>query len=207
MIAWIIVALVLMLILMFPIGIDAAYSEKERFVKLKLGPFRRMLFPGTGKKKPKAAKKPKPKSEAQAEEAPKRKRKLTLDDILTLAKIALRALRRFRMHLCIDLLMLRWTAASDDPYRAVVQYGRVNAFLGALSGPIHKTFLILDEDVRTQLDFEHSRPALEGRLVMSIQIWEILLISICAGASGLKWYLGKKREQRAAVGCAGKEPV
>ena len=209
MLAWMIVLLVLLLILAIPLGADAAYGPREAFLKLKIGPFRKTVLPGTGRKKPKQDKPQKPKTETPAEEKPAgRKIKLTLEDFLELAEIALKALRRFNLHLSVDLLELDYTAASADPYGAVVQYGRVNAFLGAIAGPLHRTFLIRREDVRTGLDFEAAKPAVSARLVLSIQVWEILLIAVCAGASGLRWYLNKKRAARAdAVGSAGKEPV
>ncbi len=209
MLAWLIVLLVLLLILAIPIGADAAYGPQQKFLKLKIGPFRKTLLPGTGRKKPKQDKPKKPKTETPDGEKPAgRKIKLTLEDVRELAEIALRALRRFKLYLSIDLLELDYTAASADPYGAVVQYGRVNAFLGAISGPLHRTFLIRREDVRTGLDFEAAKPVVSAHLILSIQIWEILVIAICAGASGIRWYLNKKRAATAAdAGSAGKETV
>ena len=212
MIGWCIVLLILLLILIFPVGADAAYSREGSWLTLKLGPFRKTLLPGNGKEKPEKKKhKKENKKEAQTapEEAPpKKKRKLRLDDLLTFAEIALDTLRRTCAHLSIDLFCLDWTAAAADPYAAVVQYGRVNAVLGALSGPAHRVFHFRKEDVRTSLDFEAEKPAISARLVLSLQIWEILLIAICAGIAGLRWYLNKKRTERAALESdAGKEPA
>ena len=211
MIAWIIVILVLLLILTFPIGIDLAYSPERFWLKLKLGPFRMLIMPGGGKKKRKKKKaaeaQPKPEEAAGAKKK-RRLPKLGLDDIRTLAEIVLKAIRRFRAHLSVDKLFLDWTSASADPYAAVVQYGRVNALLGALAGPVHRTFHIRHEDVRVGLDLEATKPIIDAQLVMSLQVWEILLIAVCAGASGIRWYLKKKRIERAAAeGSAGKEPA
>ena len=211
-IGWLIVLLILLLILTFPVGADASYSPEASWRKLKLGPFRKTLLPKSGKEKPKK-KKPKkePDQQAQAssEEASKKKKlKLGFDDLLTLAEIALDTLRRFCAHLSIDELSFDWTAASSDPYAAVVQYGRVNAALGALSGPAHRVFHFRKEDVRTSLDFEAEKPVVSVHLVLSLQNWEILLIAICAGVAGLRWYHYKKRKERAAVESdAGKEPA
>ena len=188
-----ILLLVLLVILLIPVGVDACWDAEQRWVKLKIGPFRKTLLPGSGKKKTK--KKPKPKL------------KLGLDDLMELAEIGLSALRRFNYHLSVDRLHLRYTAASADPYGAVVQYGRVNALLGALSGPLHAVFHVRDEDVRTELDFEADRPCVAARLVLTIQVWEILYIAVREGIAGLKWYIEKKREARALAGDAGKELV
>ena len=201
MLAWIIVIAVLLLILAFPVGIDAAYGADARFLKLKLGPFRRTLLPRSGKKKRKE-KNAAPKKPEQEETAPKKKSRYSLDDILTLAEIALDAIHSFRMHLSVDRFALRWVAASGDPYDAVQQYGRVNALLGLLLGRIHNSMKIRDEDIRTELDFTRARPEIEARLIASIQIWELLLISLCAGAAGLRWIRRKKREERAAAAAA-----
>ena len=77
---------------------------------------------------------PEPEEKPSEQKKEKKKKKLTLDDILTLAEIGLDALRRFRMHLSVDRIMLHYTAAAADPYDAVQQYGKVNAALGVLAG-------------------------------------------------------------------------
>ncbi len=205
MLAWIIVIVVLLLILIFPVGIDAAYGGDERFLKLKLGPFRKTILPPE-KNKPKKKKKKKDEKpeqeEAEPEEKQKKKRRITLDDVLTLAEIGLDALHRFRVHLSIDRFRLYWTASASDPYSAVLQYGRVNAALGALTAKAHGALKVRDEEIRTTLDLEAERPEIRVRLIMSIQIWEILLIGLCAGAAGLRWILKKKRNERAAAAAA-----
>lgn len=210
MLAWVIVLLVLLLILSIPLGADAAYGPDGYCIKLKIGPFRKKLLPGMEISRPKKKKPAKPETE-QTEKKPQKRKlklKLDLDDLIELAKIVLRSLRRFGMRLDVDLLQLDWTAAAADPYDAVLQYGGVNALLGIISGPVHNVFSIRSEDIRTGLDLEASRPVISARVVASIQIWELLYIAICAGASAVWQYLKKKREQRTAdYGDAGKEPV
>lgn len=204
MIALYIILLVLLIILLIPVGLDACWDGEQRWVKLKIGPFRKTVLPGKGKKK--RNKKPKQEAAAaQAEEKPKPKLKLTPDDVMELLKIGLDILRRFNYHMSIERLRLHYTAASSDPYGAVLQYGRVNALLGVLAGPLHTVFRILDEDVRTELDFEATRPRIAARLIFGIRVWAILFIVICGGISVLKWYLNHKREARAEAGSAGKE--
>jgi hypothetical protein len=201
-----VILLILLIILLIPVGADACWDGEQRWVKLKIGPFKKTLLPGSGKKKPKKKPKAEPPA-AQAEEKPKRKLKLAPDDIMELLEIALNVLRRFNYHLSINKLQLHYTAASADPYGAVLQFGRVNALLGALAGPLHTVFHIRNEDVRTELDFEATRPKIAARLVLVIQVWEILFIAVSEGVAGLKWYIKQKREARAEVGSAGKELV
>lgn len=204
MIVWIIVLLVLLLILICPVGIDAAYQASQFSLKLKIGPFRKALFPREkrDKKKKKKEKQEKPEPKEPEEEQPKKKQRFTLDDILTLAEIGLDALHRFRVHLSVDLFLLYWTAAAADPYDAVMQYGRINAALGSLMGKAHAALKIRDEDVQTTIDLTLDHPKIETRLILSIQIWEVLLIGIAAGAAGLRWMIRKKRDERAAASAA-----
>ena len=200
-----VILLILLLILMIPVGVDACRDAEQRYVKLKIGPFGMTILPGGRKKKPKKEK-PKPQAQpAQTGERPKRKRKLALDDLREIAQIALDMLRHIAYHLSVDRLMLHYTAASDDPYRAVLQYGRVNALLGSLAGPFHRVLRVVHEDVRTDLDFEATRPRIAARIVVTIQIWEILLIAFSDCIAAFKCYSRKKREARAESGSAGKE--
>ncbi len=200
MLGWMIVILLLLLILSIPVGIDGAYSADAWYLKLKLAFFRKTLLPGKktekAEKKKKEAKKPKAADTKPAKE--KKKLHLSLDDILTLAEIGLDALHRFRIHLSVDLFRLHYAAAASDPYAAVLQFGRVNAVLGALLSKAHNSLKIRKEDVQTELDLSADRPQISAGLILTIQIWEILLILLCAGVSGLRWYGRKKRTERAA---------
>ena len=201
MIALCIIAVVLLLILILPVGVDASYLALQASVKVKAGPLCFQILPAKEKKpkKPKKNQKKKPKpAEGHEKEKEKGKQKatLTFDDIVELAKLALTALGRFRRCLSVDLLMLHLTAASADPCDAVMLYGRVNAALGALRAPAHRALKIRREDLRTAVDFDAAAPEIDARIVATIQIWEILYIGICAAAAFLRWYCGKKRTEK-----------
>ncbi len=205
MLVWIIVIVLLLLFLACPVGIDAACTQDKRHLKLKIGPFRKKLLPAEKKKKPQ-----KPAAEDKQEEKPreeKKKRKITLDDILTLAEIALDTLHAFRMHLTVDRFLLHWTTAASDPYDAVQQYGRINAVLGIMAGKAHASLTIRDEDIQVELDLTRDKPLIEVCLILSIQIWEILWIGLCAGAKGLRWIWNKKRNERAAAAAASERSI
>lgn len=205
MLVWIIVIVLLLLILACPVGIDAAYTQDARHLKLKIGPFRKQLLPAEKKKKPQKPPEAGKQEEKSREE--KKKRKITPDDILTLAEIALDTLHAFRMHLTVDRFLLHWTAAAKDPYDAVQQYGRINAVLGIMAGKAHASLTIRDEDIQAQLDLTREKPLIEVCLILSIQIWEILWIGLCAGAKGLRWLMNKKRNERAAAAAASERSI
>ncbi len=202
MLAWIIVLAVLLLLLMLPIGADAAFGDDGFSLELKLGPLRRQLLPSQKPKAKNAKKKKRRDASVSADEKkPKRKMKLTLDDILELLHIALKTLDRFRLHLSVDLFQLHWIAGAEDPYDAVLQFGRVNEALGLLRPSAHRVLNVRRDDLLTELDFAADRPKISGRIILSIQIWEIILLALCAGGSAAGWYIRKRRLQR--IDCAG----
>ena len=200
MLALVIVLAVLLLILSVPLGVDAAYSPEQSYLKLKIALFRKRLLPKDGtKKKEKKEKKPEPEKPQEEKKPEGKKRSLSFDDILTLAELGLNAVRRFRARLSVDYFRLHWIAAASDPYDAVLQYGRVNAGLGLLCGASHRALRIREEDVETELDLSAPKPKIDTRIVLSIQIWELIWIGACVGFAGLRWILQKKRAERAAV--------
>lgn len=194
MLAWIIVLVLLLLFLILPVGVDAAFARSQFTLKCKIGPFHLRLLPGKPgkrrKKAPPAHQPDKPKKEA--------KLKLNKNDIFSLLRILLRTLKRVQAHLSIDLLRLHWTAGAEDPYDAVMQYGGLNAGLNTLYPLAHAVLHIREEDLYTDLSYELSKPEIDARVVATLQIWEILLIGICAGAAVLRWYWNKRRNARSA---------
>lgn len=197
--AWIIVLLLLLLLLILPVGVDFRYDGAIA-LKLKLGPIRVGLLPKAEKPASgKAEAKPDPKPKKEKVKTPKSEKKLRLnkDDIFTLLKTAFRALGRFRRHLSIDRLELNWLSAAEDPYDAVMQFGWLNAGLHTLMPYVHEVLKIRGEDIRTAVDLELKKPQITAAVTATLQIWEILLIGFCAVGSVLKWYLKKKKQERA----------
>ena len=195
MIALCIIVVLALLILILPVGVDVSWLSRRFLLRVKAGPVRVQLFPPKAKK----PKKPKEKREKQPKAAKgheTEKEKLTPDDIVELSKLAMGALGRFRQCLSVDLLMLHLTAAAEDPYDAVMLYGRVNAALGTLRAPVQRLLKIRSEDIQTAVDFDRSVPAIDARLVATIQIWEILYIGICAGLAFLRWWLKRKKRRK-----------
>ena len=201
MLGWIIVLVLLLLFLILPVGVDAAFAQSQFTLKVKLGPLRLQILPKKpGKQKEKKPREPRPKKPKEPKEPKEQKPKLTLtrDDIFTLLGIVFRALHRFRTHLSIDLLRLHWIAGAEDPYDAVIQYGSLNAGLNTLYPLARKVVHIREEDLRTDLAYELTASEIDARVVATLQIWEIFLIGICAGAAGLRWFLKKRRTARGA---------
>jgi len=198
MIALIIVVAVLLLILCLSVGADAAYDSAGFTLKLKLGPVTKTLLPKPEKKRKKQKKKEEPEEEEEEGEKPKQELPFrpTLDDIRELLGIFFRLLGRLRRGLSVDLVLLHLLVAAEDPCDAVKTYGAVNAVLGALSGPVHRALKIRREDIQTCVDFEEASWIVEARIVLTLQIWEILYAVLCAGCAAGTWYLRKRRAEK-----------
>lgn len=195
--ALVIIAVVLILFLILPVGVDAAYDGAVFALKAKAGPVKIQILPKKEKPpEPEGEEKPEKEKKKKREQEHKPKQKLTLDDILELAGIGLKALGRFRRSLSVDKLMLHMAAAAPDPYDAVLLYGRVNAGFSALSPLLHRALKIREEDIRTCVDTEPGSMFLEARVVVTLQIWEILYIAFSAGFAALRWLIKRKRKIR-----------
>lgn len=200
MLALSIIAAVIILILITPVGADAAFGGDGPFsLKIVIGPLRLTLLPP----KPKKEKKPKKPKAKKAKKKPadgekKPKLKLALGDIFALAKIALAALGRFRRKLSLDVLTLHLIAGAPDPYDAVMQYNYLNTGLGVLWPLLNRAFNIRRRDVRTALDIGAEGLAAEGRVKATLRIGQILHIANCALYALIKWYLPRRRAEKAA---------
>ena len=189
---WCIVIVALLLLLILPLGVDASYLDKKGAVKLKIGPILVQILPKKGKNKsPEPGdKKEKPKAAGE----PRKKQPRSSGDIVSLAKLALDLLARLRRRLSIDLLQLRFVAGSEDPYRAVMLYGRANAILASLLPPARLAFKLRQEEISTAVDFNRSLPMIEGRLVATLQVWELIYLAVCALWAFLKWKRQRKQK-------------
>lgn len=207
MLALSIIAAVIILILITPVGVDAAFGGDGPFsLKIVIGPLRLPLLPP----KPKKEKKPKKPKAKKAKKKPadgekKPKPKLALGDIFALAKIALAALGRFRRKLSLDMLTLHLIVGVPDPYDAVMQYNYLNTGLGVLWPLLNRAFNIRRRDVRTALDIGAEGLAAEGRVKATLRIGQVLHIANCALYALIKWYLPRRRAEKAAEKAAAAE--
>jgi len=206
-----IIILIIVLLLILPVGADASFGDAGFALKVKIGPFRVGILPSAGdaeKKKSKKEKKQKKKSakgdgdEKKPGKTKKSGQKLTFEDIKGIARLGLELLGRFRRSICVDLLKLHIACAGGDPYDAVINYGRINAALGAALPLLHKCFKFRREDYDTRIDFESEKLKIDARLIMSVTIGEILLIVLCAAVGFLKWMLRRRRRAKSAAKAA-----
>lgn len=209
MIALGIIILILIVLLLLPVGVDASYIEGVFTLRAKAGPIRIGIVPGKEKDEEKEKKSPKPKKEkkkkkpgtgeAESKKKSRSKLKLSFEDIMTILRIALRALGRFRRSIRVEKLMLHFVSAGPDPYSAVMNYGYFNAAIGAVQPLLHKVFRVKDEDYSSAVDFEADKTKIDCRIVLTVRIGEILLLVLCAAFAFLKWFLSYRRRAKAQV--------
>ena len=201
MIGWGIVLAVIVLLLLTKVGVHVRYGD-ELALSAKVGLLRIRILPAKEKKpkekKPeKKKKKEKKKKPKAAEGHEKKKQKLTLEDILDIVKLGLKALGRFGRALRLDRLHLHICVAKGDPYDTVAQYGYLNAALGAGLPLLHRAFRIKDEDITTAFRFDAAETALRCEVIATFRIGAILRIVLWAGGGFLVWLIRRKRRAKA----------
>ena len=186
---WILLILLLLLIglMLLPVGVDAEYNPEGFFLRVKAGPVRLTILP----KKPKKPKKPKT-EKPKKEKKPKKKPKLTLDLIFTLIRLALEAVSTFRKKLKVELFRLWLLVATKDPYQTATLYGTISAALEGLYPFAARALDIKDRDVRLNADFTEESMGVEGRLILTIRIGQILGIGLVFLWKLFIWYLQQR---------------
>ena len=193
-----VILLLLGLVLFTPILVRAIWEEGLR-VRLRVGPVKLQVYPP--KKEEKGDKPPKKKKASEKKdtgEKPAKKRKsITAEQILYLLEalppILGRALRRVGRRVRIGPLKVWLLLSAEDPADTALLYGRVEAALMAALPILHRHLAIRDQDIRIYPDFEGNGTDWRLDVGVSIRLWDVLVIGLCAGGSGLKALIGMKR--------------
>ncbi len=193
----IIVGLIVLLCLI-PVGFDAGYEQGKVHVSAKVMGILLQLYPKPppDPNKPPKEKKPKkekPKKEQEEKKPKKRKLSFNRDELLELAKAALKALGRFGRKLQVDRFLLHLRLTGDDPSDTAILFGYLNAALSSLAPLARSCFTVKDSDVRTELDFSAEKTELDAALAMSIRIGQVLGVALGVGAKALVILLKNKR--------------
>lgn len=170
-------------ILLLRVGVSASYTESGARADARLGPFRFRLYPPKEKKKPPAEK---PKREQPEAETAEKKKGGTLKELRSLVGPLLDALGKLRRKLRVDLLTIDFTAASEDPSRAALEFGYASAGLGALLALLENTLDIRGRDIRTQVDFERKTPLIRAAATLSVRLGTLLAIALPFALTYLK---------------------
>lgn len=212
MIGWIIAAVLLLLIFAVPYGIDASYTDGIFRLAVKAGVLRFFLLPAkpktpqqlaraAEKKRLKKEKKAAEKAEKEAKAAakpPKAKKPPDMDFLLALAGMGIRAVKRFFKSLSLDRLDFRYTAASDDPFDTAAQYSAACAAASALAPLNDRVIRARCGEIVLDADFDRDKPDVSGRIVVSLQLYKIVLLGIAFAFEYLKWKVQHRKSAAAS---------
>lgn len=198
-VAWILVGLVVLIIavvLLVPIGADVAYIDEKFRLALRVDGFAIQLLPKKEKKdeekkeeeKPKKEKEKKEPEEKKPEEEKKpRKFNFTKEELLELAKKAIKGLGKFGKF-TVRKFMLHFTAAGQDPYNTVMFYNYVNGALCILAPICRKHLDVKDNvDVWTNVDFTTDKIQLDTELSVTLRLIQVVraALAVAVGVIGV----------------------
>ena len=187
------VLLVLFGIVLFtPAGVRLSYESGALRVSVRFGPVRTTVYPR--KKKEAAEKAPEPPAKA-AEQPPAEKKKTSVNreqilySLEVLPPVLGKALRRVGRSLRFDPLQLHLLVAGRDPADTAVLYGRIQGALAAGLPTLHRLTNIKNQDIQLFLDFSEEKMDCIADVGVSLRLWDVLVMLVCAGCSALRWYL------------------
>ncbi len=217
-----IVLAVLLLIGLLPVGARVRYDDGDLTVQLAAGPVRIGLYPAKPlhgkklarqfakqqrkelvkrqKKLEKARKKAvekarKKRGEALPEPAGKKK-KIPLDQLLPLAKLALRVVGSLPRKLLVRELYLHAVFGGKDAAEAASGYGRAWALIGSVLPPLERCFRIRKRDVGVELDYGRTKLALTARLDIRMRVGTAVWLALSAAARAVVILIQNKRKSK-----------
>ena len=198
-VAIIIVAVIL--VLLIPVGVAADYDAEGFRLSARISVADFLIFPRK-KKKPKddlEAKNKKKKSKIR-----KFKLNFSIEEWFEVAKIAVKALGRFRKSICFDRIKLIYVSANPDPSIAAVRYNAVNAALNSVTPLFEKAFKVRNREVNISTDYDAETSSGEFGATLSVRVGQILyIILLAAFAFGVVFFksrINKRRERKASRG-------
>ncbi|MBQ1282132.1 MAG: DUF2953 domain-containing protein [Oscillospiraceae bacterium] len=210
--ALLIIAAVLVLLFIVPIGARVIYNENGVVVKVVFGLIRFKVVPGKPKKpkseeekaaekKKKAAKKAAKKKKGavkklQKKEKPKKKKPIgaLIKEFLPLIKLGLHALADLRKLPTIHKIKIRVTYGASDAAQAAMNYGLAWSIIGAGMGMLSQAMRIRKQDVQAVLDYECHEMRITADAVVTVTLWRLLGYGIHYGIKAIKILLDNKKK-------------
>lgn len=194
------IAAVLVLISLIRLGVQVIYVPSGLTVKVKAGPIWVTILPRKKKKKTKRTKKEEDKPQAEEKSGD------MLGQIRRALPLVAEAAGRLRRKVRLDRIYLDVTAAAPDPASAALAFGGVNAMLGMIWPLVEQNFNVRDRRIRTQVDFEASRPAASLDAAATLTIGQALALAVWL-APRLPQIMGEKQREKKRTDTVQKEAV
>ena len=192
-----VILLLLGLILFTPILVRVMREEEGLLVRLHVGPVKLQVYPPKEEAQQPLEEEEKPQEKKTKAKPAKQRKPLTKEQILYLVEklppILGRALRRVSRRVRIGPLKVYVLLSEEDPADTALLYGKVEAALMAALPVLHRHLQIRDQDIRIYPDFQGSGMDYQLDVGIAIRLRDVLVIGLCAGASGLKTLIGMKR--------------
>ena len=203
-----VVALLLVILAMLPVGCQVEYGASGLAVWARVGPLRIPVFPWKKKEKSPEKAKKKPVKDGSGEKkpaaAPAQQPSLgkrvggALEYFQALLPVAIEAAGRFYHKLRVDHLELELTVGTADPADAALAYGKANVVLASLWEPLTSAFHVKDGTARIQVDFNGGGTKVYGAATLSIRVGQGVYLGVVYGLKALKTFLRVREEQASA---------
>lgn len=215
---------VLLLLGLIPAGAKVRYDDGDLEVKIKAGPFRVPLLPSkqlhgkklakqhgkkvkadreklkkkalkkVRKKKKKEEEKKKPK-EQRARERMEKKR-LSVGELMQLARLGLETVGKLPRKLIMKELYLHVIYGGSDAAQAAIGYGRACGVTAIALPILEKAFRIRKRDVGVELDYGRETMGIFARLDVHMLLGTAALLAFGAGFRFLKLLIESKIKQK-----------
>lgn len=182
-----ILAALLLLLLVTPLGVRFEYASSGPVVDLRLGPMRIRLYPAEKKTK-KESKKRKAKAD-NFEKVKGTKQGGSIKKFLPLAEDILKFLNVFRGKLRVNYLNAKVTLGGGDPADLAFNYGRVWSAVGNLMPRLEQFLRIRKRDVQINCDFTADTTDIYVDLLLTITVGRLLGVSVAHGVRILKKFI------------------
>lgn len=171
MIGFLIFLSIILLFLLIPCGICAAYSNDGISARLIVGPIRINLLRSEAKKtkKPKVEKKT---EKYESHEKVKETKKIA--DFWPVLKLILNFLIDFKRKLIVNNLRFKMILGDSDPYRLSLNYGRYWAVIGNLMPHLESCFTIKKRNIEIECDYTKTDTKIDAAIDLRLTLGTLL---------------------------------
>ena len=183
MIALAILAAVIVLLLMLPVGVWVRYDADGAAVWAVVGPVRKKVYPRPAKALKKAKKKEK-KEEEGAGPPEKKAWKLpggSFSNFLKLVRIGVALIGALLRRVVLRRLELEVRVGGEDPARTAIQYGQAQALLASLRPLVERAFRVKKQQMQVLCDFESSQTVVLLDMQISLRVFDLLALALRYG--------------------------
>ena len=180
----------LLILALLRVGAEAEYSEEGFALILRAGPVHLQILPAQKREK----REKKRRKKAKKEKPQRKKTGGSLEMVLKAVPAIKEFLSRFVHKLTINDLTVYFVSASNDPYKAAMNFGYVSAAAGIIVPILENSFKIKNRDIRTDVSFDMAEPYIYLNAAASIAIWEVFYCAWVVVRFALSYFVKQNRK-------------